>query len=203
MTSRQPAVRLSQRRLLGVFALFICHVLTFGNGKLFAIPAKADHRRPQQSARAVAATLSEVPVSNAQLSQEDETRLRMNTGLPSNNFYAVTTEADLAELLDKVAKTGQLLVVDYYAPWCRACQKLLRYVQKIARDERFSNVEFASVDFERAGDLCRSRSVDKLPTMEIFRGQDLKRRWSGANTKRFLERLEDEMEAVPEEAVTS
>ena len=37
-------------------------------------------------------------------------------------------EADLAEVLERVTKTGQILVVDYYAPWCRACQKLLRYM---------------------------------------------------------------------------
>ena len=37
-------------------------------------------------------------------------------------------EADLAKVLARVTKTGQILVVDYYAPWCRACQKLLRYM---------------------------------------------------------------------------
>eukprot|EP00913_Durusdinium_trenchii_P018039 g16951.t1 len=99
--------------------------------------------------------------SDPSLSQDDENRLRVNAGLPGQNVYALTTEADLAEMLERVSKAGQLLVVDYYAPWCR-----------IAREEKFRNVEFASVDFDRSDDLVKSRSVNSLPTMEIYRGQD-------------------------------
>ena len=124
--------------------------------------------------------------------------MRFNAGLPGSNVVALTTEADLAEMLERVTKTGQLLVVDYYAPWCRACQKLLRYMHKIAREPDFRNVEFATVDFDRSEDLVKSRQVDRLPTLEIYRGQDLKQRWSGANTKKFLERLESENEVAQE-----
>ncbi|CAK9021268.1 unnamed protein product [Durusdinium trenchii] len=198
----------------------------------FSLPRSAEPRRSKQRTHAMAPTLErEVPMaplpsnpSDPSLSQDDENRLRVNAGLPGQNVYALTTEADLAEMLERVSKefqdncmtttiqgcltcpllhaAGQLLVVDYYAPWCRACQKLLRYMHKIAREEKFRNVEFASVDFDRSDDLVKSRSVNSLPTMEIYRGQELKQRWSGANTKRFLERLEKEVE-MPKEAIAN
>ena len=71
-------------------------------------------------------------------------------------------------------------------------------MHKIAREPDFRNVEFATVDFDRSEDLVKSRQVDRLPTLEIYRGQDLKQRWSGANTKKFLERLESENEVAQE-----
>eukprot|EP00438_Fugacium_kawagutii_P003354 Skav228235 [mRNA] locus=scaffold3112:65303:65776:+ [translate_table: standard] len=150
----------------------------------------------------------EIPVAEpAEISPADENRLRFNAGLPGNNVVALTTEADLAEMLDRVTKTGELLVVDYYAPWCRACQKLLRYVHKIAREPEFRNVEFATVDFDQSEDLVKSRQVNSLPTIEIYRGQELKQRWSGANTKKFLQRLqgeqgEGELAQVPEDVMS-
>ncbi|CAK9021477.1 Thioredoxin (Trx) [Durusdinium trenchii] len=91
----------------------------------------------------------------------------------------------------------KLLVVDYYAPWCKNCQKMLRYMQKISQEEKFRHVEFVSVDFDASEELVKSRRVKLLPTMEIYRGQDLKQRWSGSNTKRFLQRLENEVD-LPE-----
>ena len=81
---------------------------------------------------------------DAEISSEDENRLRVNAAMPSSNVVALSTPQDLAEVLDRVGRTGQLLVVDYYAPWCRACQKLLRFMHKLAKDigQRWFSVKF-------------------------------------------------------------
>ena len=173
---------------------------------LFSLPQRAEPRSsiPPRHALTVGREIPLADVADpAEISVDDENRLRVQAGLPGNNVVALTTPADLAEVLDRVTKTHQVLVVDYYAPWCRACQKLLRYVHKIAREPKFQNVEFATVDFDRSEDLVKSRQVDRLPTMEIYNGQDLKQRWSGANTKKFLERLETEVdESVPQDVMS-
>lgn len=39
--------------------------------------------------------------------------------------------------------------------------------------------------FSLRSTTCRGRNVDQLPTMEIYKGQELKQRWSGANTKKL------------------
>lgn len=109
-------------------------------------------------------------------------------GTLPGNVVALSTNQDLAEVLERACAPNRLVVVDYYAPWCRACQKLLRYVQKLARSADFAEVEFATVDFDQADELVTSRAVNQLPTLEIYRGQELKQRWSGANTKRLGEK---------------
>lgn len=188
------------KALLLFVACAVCAVCVHPS-TLFSLPKKPEPRLSIKPRHAMTTLERETPVAepiaeSSQISSDDENRMRFNAGLPGNNVVALTTEADLAEMLDRVTKTGQLLVVDYYAPWCRACQKLLRYMHKIAREPDFRNVEFATVDFDRSEDLVKSRQVDRLPTLEIYRGQDLKQRWSGANTKKFLERLENENEVA-------
>jgi len=130
------------------------------------------------------------------MSPEDFARLRLKRG---HNFYALNNEADLDMLLRQSAQAGKVTVVDYYAPWCRACQKLLKGMQKMASDAEFSGVNFASVDFEQARELCRTKRVEKLPTLEIYRGSERTQRWAGANKKRLLERLTSEMEMMEKE----
>jgi len=115
--------------------------------------------------------------------------------MQSQNYFALTTEADLEELLALMKEQARLLVVDYYAPWCRVCQRLLRQIQSLAKDPQFHNVAFASVDFEQSRSLCKAKKVDKLPTLEIYRGDELKQRWSGASKKRLLERIGNEVAA--------
>eukprot|EP00435_Cladocopium_sp_Y103_P033746 s435_g8.t1 len=163
-------------------------------GQLFSMPASGAIRSPNSPIpRNAMNTLDRV---TTEISPDDENRLRVNAALPASNVVALRSPQDLAEVLERVSKTGQLLVVDYYAPWCRACQKLLRYMQKVAKEPTFRAVEFASVDFDRSEELVQSRNVDRLPTMEIYKGQELKQRWSGANTKKFRERLESEIDVV-------
>eukprot|EP00435_Cladocopium_sp_Y103_P056945 s27_g19.t1 len=146
---------------------------------LFSLPKKAEPRSPIKPRNAMTSVHREVPAPMDEMPQTDQP-----------NVISLRNEADLKEVLERVTKTGQILVVDYYAPWCRACQKLLRYMHKIAPEPKLRNVEFATVDFDRSEELVKSKHVDRLPTMEIYCGQNLKQRWSGANTRRFSERLE-------------
>ena len=61
--------------------------------------------------------------------------------------------------------------------------------------ERERETQLVTCQFHGFGSRFRQwplpgRHVDRLPTMEIYCGQNLKQRWSGANTRRFSERLE-------------
>eukprot|EP00931_Biecheleriopsis_adriatica_P103985 TRINITY_DN78753_c0_g1_i1.p1 TRINITY_DN78753_c0_g1~~TRINITY_DN78753_c0_g1_i1.p1 ORF type:complete len:239 (-),score=56.25 TRINITY_DN78753_c0_g1_i1:53-769(-) len=201
-------MRQGSGRAVAVAAAVLSAMAWLSQERLFALAgsSRLGQRRSQSTPlqlRSIAPTLPQAPVSDGHAAEGEvseqvlQARARLAAG---SNFFALTTEADLASLLADVAEAGRLLVVDYYAPWCRACQKLLRYMHKIARSEKFSGVTFASVDFERSRDLCKSRSVEKLPTLEIYRGQDLRQRWAGASNKRLLERLEGEMEEMEDVA---
>jgi len=121
-------------------------------------------------------------LGSSHLSEEDAARLRL---ISQHNIYAPTSEADLQILLASEKEAQRILVVDYYAPWCRACRRLLNLMHKMALEDRYRNVDFASVDFEHARELCRKHDIEKLPTMEIYSGGEISQRWVGASKKRL------------------
>mmetsp|Transcript_111472 Transcript_111472/g.166980 ORF Transcript_111472/g.166980 Transcript_111472/m.166980 type:complete len:235 (+) Transcript_111472:101-805(+) len=208
---RSTSCRRRPSRMAALLVALVCFL--FGWKEPFAVPAGLPSKlrpvapvsleapRRLAATKALAPTLPTAPLetrgeddgsSSREVSSEDIARLRRAF---SSNVYAVTTESELQELSNMVGKDG-FLVVDYYASWCRACRRLLHQVEKLAREEEFRDVSFASVDFERSRELCKMKSVDKLPTLEIYYGDELRQRWSGASKQRLLERLGDEMAAA-------
>eukprot|EP00418_Pyrodinium_bahamense_P062652 CAMPEP_0179090866 /NCGR_PEP_ID=MMETSP0796-20121207/41476_1 /TAXON_ID=73915 /ORGANISM="Pyrodinium bahamense, Strain pbaha01" /LENGTH=252 /DNA_ID=CAMNT_0020788441 /DNA_START=54 /DNA_END=812 /DNA_ORIENTATION=- len=198
--NRRPAL-MSALVLTAVSAIrhAVCH------GAFIAAPSwrtVGSVRRASASQRAaLAPAVSNLPTvesqghegalrGTAELSAEDRARLRLASG---SNLFALTTQADLDMLLAGAAQAGQLVVVDYYAPWCRACRQLLRHLERIAQEMHFHNVLFASVDYQQSRDLCTAKAIDKFPTVEIYRGDALRQRWSGSSKKRLLERLGEEV----------
>lgn len=120
--------------------------------------------------------------------------MRLESG---SNIFALTTEADLEMLLSAAEQSGRLVVVDYYADFCKVCRQLLRNLERISQDAEFHEILFASVNYAESGSLCASRDVSKFPTVEIYRGSELRQRWAGSSRSRLLERLRGEVaEAV-------
>lgn len=112
------------------------------------------------------------------------------------HLYAIVTREHLEMLLDIAQKEHQLLVVDYFAPWCRACRRLLRQIERMSKDAQYQSVLWGTVDFDNARELCRDQEVERLPTLEIYKDGQLRQRWKGANKQRLLDRLSDEMEST-------
>mmetsp|Transcript_99466 Transcript_99466/g.197103 ORF Transcript_99466/g.197103 Transcript_99466/m.197103 type:complete len:242 (+) Transcript_99466:92-817(+) len=133
--------------------------------------------------------------SPQQVSDEDLSRLRL---MRNSIMTALISEQDLRTLLEQAVQNRQLVVVDYYAPWCRVCRRLLKQLEGISRDAAYSNVLFASVDYTQARDLCKGHDVQKLPTLEIYQGDQLTQRWSGSSKQRLLERIDKEMQEMHE-----
>lgn len=173
-TMAKTTVVSSRRKALPFIICVLC-VLCLCSGCLFSIP-KAEPRSPIPRKAVLEREMTTV-------SEMTKLSRKLEGTLPGN-VVALSTKQDLAEVLERACAPNRIVVVDYYAPWCRACQKLLRYVQKLARSADFAEVEFATVDFDQSDELVTSRAVNQLPTLEIYRGQELKQRWSGANTKR-------------------
>ncbi|KAG8457278.1 hypothetical protein KFE25_011952 [Diacronema lutheri] len=67
-----------------------------------------------------------------------------------------------------VGSDEQLVVVKYYASWCRACKALGPKVEKIARNH--PNVRFYELEFEANKALCKELGIKVLPWIEIFKG---------------------------------
>eukprot|EP00911_Craspedida_sp_UC1_P001907 UC1_evm1s1465 len=104
---------------------------------------------------------------------------------------AIVAGADVVQLNDnnfeaEISKY-EVVMVNFYADWCRFCQ-MLKPVWQDAADSLASNarVKLARVDCE-AADTTRiktSNHVSKYPTIKIFRrGHALKQEYRGQRSK--------------------
>jgi thioredoxin 1 len=71
------------------------------------------------------------------------------------------------ELENYHGKEG-LVVVDFYAPWCPACQRLEPIMDEVAIESQEARVLKVNVDEHR--DLAAKYSIASLPTVIMFKG---------------------------------
>jgi len=112
----------------------------------------------------------------------------------------VTTSEELNNVLKTARRAGRIVLVDYYAPWCRVCRRMYQTLERLSREERFADVAFAVVNFEHSRKLTKERNIKKLPTMEIWRDEELQQSWFGGKREKLLDNLLHELAASPQAA---
>lgn len=73
------------------------------------------------------------------------------------------------ELVDALAAAGDnLVIVDFYAPWCGACRALHSKLVKLM--DQYPDVVFLKVNFEDNRPLCKTLGVKVLPYFHFYHG---------------------------------
>eukprot|EP00873_Tetraselmis_striata_P017842 jgi/Tetstr1/438106/TSEL_026729.t1 len=76
---------------------------------------------------------------------------------------------------EKTLEQYDVVVINFFAPWCPWCQRLAPAWEKATsmihdkHDEADGRIRFAKVDCTREMNLCRSHHIQGFPTMRVFR----------------------------------
>ena len=75
-----------------------------------------------------------------------------------------------AESFDQVISSGQLVLVDFWATWCRPCMMMGPIVEDLANEfEGRVVVAKINVDDEGVADICGRFGITNIPNMKLFR----------------------------------
>ncbi|KAK0067173.1 dnaJ subfamily C member 10 [Biomphalaria pfeifferi] len=93
---------------------------------------------------------------------------------------------------ERVINSKEPWFVDFFAPWCPPCMRLLPEFKKASRLDR-SNVNFGTVDCTVHNGLCNSYNIRSYPTTILY-NQSIPHQYHGQHTvKNLLEFIEDTM----------
>ena len=81
----------------------------------------------------------------------------------------IFSSSDLNAARAEAAANEQLLVVKFFAPWCRSCKSIQAKFSKLARST--PQHSFAEVNWVASRSLCKKLGIKILPYMEIVAGK--------------------------------
>lgn len=95
---------------------------------------------------------------------------------PANlNGNNLVTEIASRHEFDEYTQADQLVVVKFYAKWCKSCQKVGLLYNKLARKysknkphEEQHGIRFTEVEYGRNAELCRELQIQQLPTVHFY-----------------------------------
>ncbi len=94
-------------------------------------------------------------------------------------------DLDEKNFAKEVLRSKKLVLVDFWAPWCGACQMISPIIEEIAK--RFENkMEFAKVNVDENSALVQKYKISAIPTLFIFKKGKIVEEMIGLESKEQL-----------------
>lgn len=95
------------------------------------------------------------------------------------------------EKFDEIIKSGQLVLVDFFATWCGPCKQMHPVLEQL-KSEMGDAVRILKLDVEKNEELAYQYRIQSVPTLMLFRGGEVLWRESGAQPLATLKDLIEE-----------
>lgn len=95
-------------------------------------------------------------------------------GLPIKNTDPLTGQKRLSvtENLNELMKGDKLVMVDFYADWCRPCKMMEPFVNQV-KQERKEDVIVLKINTDEEPELSQKYNISSIPTLILFKNDQI------------------------------
>ena len=104
-----------------------------------------------------------------------------------NNTIALTDQN-----FDEVVNGSDVVLVDFWAPWCGPCKMLSPVIDEIA-DEYAGKAKICKVDTDDSREAAMKFNISSIPTIIIFKNGQMEKQWVGLVSKDDITDVLDEL----------
>lgn len=92
----------------------------------------------------------------------------------------------------EVLKNEEVVLVDFWAPWCGACQMMGSVVDELA-NEMNGKVKVGKCNVDKNEKVASELSIMSLPAIKIFKAGKIAKEFTGAQNKDVLKKAIEEL----------
>ena len=83
----------------------------------------------------------------------------------------MAVEEMTAQSFEETITENGIVIIDFWAPWCGPCRTFSPIFDKVS--DNHTDIVFAKVNTEEEEELARHFQIRSIPTLMIFREQDI------------------------------
>jgi len=100
----------------------------------------------------------------------------------------MATNVTTAEFEEAVLKSDDIVLVDFWAPWCGPCQMLGPVLDEISEGLE-AGAKIVKVNVDDEGEIASKYGVMSIPALKVFKGGEIVDEAVGVRPKADLEEL--------------
>ena len=105
----------------------------------------------------------------------------------------------VAEKFDETITDNEIVIIDFWAPWCGPCKSFAPTFEKAA--EEHQDISFVKVNTDEQQALAGHFGIRSIPTLMVFREQVIVFQQPGAMPKGMLDELIGQVRGLDMEAI--
>ena len=87
--------------------------------------------------------------------------------IETENTEIIVIEANNENFEKEVLNEERIVLVDFYATWCKPCKMLSPILEEVAKEN--SDIKLVKVNVDKNEELCSKYNIQAMPTIIVFK----------------------------------